>query len=503
MAGTPDIRLAVRKCTEASNCLKSAKAMKSSRALVLRATELYREVIEIWGTRLPDPFLGMAYIAWASGNKETAMTFLRTCRRVAPADPRAAEMLRQIKAGAALPNPVAPPPKRGTGPLTLPPEPETGPPPTRLTNDMGVAGSGKKEQGLEVGLLQRALKRLGYAVQEINTYDKTTYTVIRTLQSSRKLPVTGIADQAVRDILNPVLHTMEAEAHTFMQLMATAILYRETREQPLGELHKQLTHDLLQELLATVQVPPTEDELQTAAPGGLSEPESRDMIVSRLGNMGQQGIVSKGLEVQRAQEILFAQGYEVRVNGTFDLQTFTALNRFQMDHGLPVSGRVESETRELINTLLTERYNEEVARETLEQELLNFQQELNLPRTHATEKRMQGLLTSLIELLKSDANGPLSEAGRELLKIKQDGLGPPNRPGVKVSDGPDVRRLQQALQQAGHKIEVNSRFDQATYAAVRAFQISVKLPMTGIVDLKTQEAVNVIIAQQMENEAQG
>jgi peptidoglycan hydrolase-like protein with peptidoglycan-binding domain len=497
MAGTPDIRLAVRKCTEASNCLKSARAMKSSRALVIRATELYREVIETWGTRLPDPFLGLAYIAWASGNKEAAMTFLRTCRQVAPADPRAAEMLRQIKAGATLPNPVAPPPKRGTGTLTLPPE-ETGPPPTRLSNDMGVAGSGKKEQGLEVGLLQRALKRLGYAVQEINTYDKTTYTAIRTLQSSRKLPVTGIADQAIRDILNPVLHTLEAEANTFQQLMATAILYRETREQPLGELHKQLTHDLLLELLATVQIPPTEAELQAAAPGGLSEPESRDMIVSRLGNMGQQGIVSKGLEVQRAQEILFAQGYEVRVNGTFDLQTFTALNRFQMDHGLPVSGRVEGETRDLINTLLTERYNEEVARETLEQELLSFQQELSLPRTHAIEKRVQGMLTALIELLKSDANGPLNDAGRELLKIKQDGLGPPNRPGVKVSDGPDVRRLQQALQQAGHKIEVNSRFDQATYAAVRAFQISAKLPMTGIVDARTQEALNQIIVQQAE-----
>jgi peptidoglycan hydrolase-like protein with peptidoglycan-binding domain len=264
----------------------------------------------------------------------------------------------------------------------------------------------------------------------------------------------------------------------------------------LGELHKPLTHDLLQELLAAVQVPPTEEELQAGPPGGLSEPDSRDLIVSRLGNMGQQGIVSKGLEVQRAQEILFSQGYEVRVNGTFDLQTFTALNRFQMDHGLPVSGRVEDATRDLINTLLTERYNEEVARETLEQELLNFQQELNLPRTRAIEKRVQGMFTSLIELLKSDANGPLSEAGRELLKIKSDGLGPPNRPGVKISDGPDVRRLQQALQQAGHKIEVNSRFDQATYAAVRAFQISAKLPMTGIVDARTQEALNQIIAQQ-------
>ncbi|HEY9842483.1 MAG TPA: peptidoglycan-binding domain-containing protein, partial [Candidatus Obscuribacterales bacterium] len=108
------------------------------------------------------------------------------------------------------------------------------------------------------------------------------------------------------------------------------------------------------------------------------------------------------------------------------------------------------------------------------------------------EKRRESLSDVLVEMLKI---GKLPDIPPDLAGFFQlhSELGPANRQG-KVSQGREVRLLQQALRKLGYaKIEVNGQYDQETYSAVRSIQISKKLPMTGMVDAKTRDELNGLI----------
>lgn len=207
--------------------------------------------------------------------------------------------------------------------------------------------------------------------------------------------------------------------------------------------------------------------------------------------MGQMGIVSKGLEVFRVQQVLKKLGYPVKVNEQFDLQTFTEMSRFQLDHKLPISGIVEGATRDKLNELLLPIFDEEKAREDLLSELRAFQRELDLKRWPLLESQREALMDVLMAMLISGKMPEIPALIAPYFQLQAE-LGPANRPG-KVSQGREVRLLQQVLRAMGYKLEINGSYDNETYAAVRSFQISKKLPMTGMVDPKSREELNAML----------
>ena len=490
-----DLQNGLQRCAQARQFIKSAKAMKSSKSLVLKAVELYRSVLEDFGQELAEPYWGMAYISYAGGRPDIALAFLKAglqldsgharMRLLLPRVTRAVEKREEhlkaqrarreaeVRAAAHAPDPV-----------------EEGPPPDQLVSDLGMENSAATvHRGPEVEMLQRALRKLGHSLMVSGTFERTTYAAVRAVQSLHKLPVTGMVDAATREQLNPVVRVVLAEqaAHAALSEITAALM--EQLELTPNAFQRQMIIELLDLLLEQVQSFPEEEE-QPVKPVD-DPPRPRENLTSRLGNMGQMGIVSKGIEVFRVQQVLDQLGYPVKCSGQFDLQTFSELSRFQLDHQLGVSGIVEGATRDRLNVLLQPIFYEEAAREKILGVIREFQKELRLDSYKTIEAAREALVNVLMEVVKTSRLPDIPEQIVHFFKLTEN-LGPANRAGY-TSQGREVRLLQQVLQKLGYKVEVNGAFDQSTYGAVRSFQISKKLAMTGIVEEKTRAEINTLV----------
>lgn len=485
-----DIQRSLQRCAQARQFLKSAKAMKGSKALVMKAVDLYEQVLQEHGQDLPEPYFALAYIAYAGGRPDLALPFLKNGLQLAPDHARMRHLLPRVRKAAdqlAQQRQVAAQKAQQVQAQELADDGKMVP---ELRSDLGPEQNADKvSRGPEVEMLQRVLQKLGHAVLLTRVYDRPTYTAVRAVQSLYKLPVTGLVDAATRAELNPIVRVVLAEQACHERLLDVVSAFAEKIEVELSLFLRQMAVELLDLLLTVVQDFPEEEETPLTGPDPNFPP--RAALVSRLGNMGHMGIVSKGEEVRRTQQVLKLMGYPVKVNSQFDLVTFSELSRFQLDHQLPVSGIVEGPTRDHLNRLLQPIFHEEAAEEKIITELRVFQQELQLQRWPTIESRCQALIHMLLGLLKA---GRLPDVPPEVAAYfrLQSELGPANRPG-KVSQGREVRMLQQALSRMGFKLEVNGNYDQATYAAVRSFQIGKKLPMTGMVDTKTRTELNEIL----------
>lgn len=487
-----DLQHSLHRCAQARQYLKSAKAMKSSRALVVKAIDLYEQVLREHGEELPEPYFGLGYIAYAGGRPDLAVPFLMTGLQLAPSHDKMRALLQRAQRGAqklaeqkAEQKPEERPQEAASPSTTSAPLD-----PHSLVSDLGPEQSDKLSRGREVEMLQRALQKLGHAVQITGLFDRPTYAAVRAIQSLYKLPVTGMVDAATREKLNPIVKVVLAEQAALERLLSITRGFAEAIGKELNDFQRQMSAELSELLLALMQEFPTEVEEEFTQPDPVFPP--REPLSSRLGNMGQMGIVSKGEEVRRVQQVLHQLGYPVKIHDQFDLQTFSELSRFQLEHKLPISGIVEGPTRDRLNQLLEPIYHEEALFEALLTTLRELQQELQLKKWPIVEKRREALSQVLVAMLKS---GRLPEIPAEIAPYFQiqSELGPSNRPG-KVSSGREVRLLQQALRKLGYaKIQVNGQYDQETYAAVRSVQISKKLPMTGMVDAKTREDLNELI----------
>jgi len=487
-----DLQQSLQRCAQARQFLKSAYAMKGSKALVLKAVDLYEQVLQEHGQELPEPYFGLAYIAYAGGQPETALRFLQAGLQLSPEHPRMRSLLARAHKAAQTQQAQAAAKATTAAHAAAAEAAEAGPPPQELVSDLGPEQNADKiSRGPEVEMLQRALQKLGHAVLVTGSYDRPTYAAVRNLQSLYKLPVTGFVDAVLRAQLNPVVRVVLAEQVCFARLLEIVKDFAQAIGQDLNLFVQQMVMELLELLLSLLQDFPSEAEepLQMTA-----EPhfDLRENLSSRLGNMGQMGIVSKGLEVMRLQQVLLNLGYQVKVNQQFDLQTFSELSRFQLDQGLPITGIVEGPTREKLNQFLQAIFHEEAAQEALFHEIRRFQAELTLQLWPTLEQHRHSLTDILLELVKV---GRLPELPTELVPYfqLQSELGPANRPG-KVSQGREVRLLQQVLRKLAYtKVEINGNYDPETYNAVRSFQISKKLPMTGMVESKTREELNALV----------
>lgn len=484
-----DLQHSLHRCAQARQYLKSAKAMKGSKSLVMKALELYAQVLAEHGQELPEPYFGLGYIAFSGGRPDLAIPFLQTGLQLAPNHEKMRALLQRAQrfAQKLAAEKAAEPEKPVTEPA-VPPQPQG--PVHALVSDLGTEQTEKVSQGPEVEMLQRALQKLGHPVLLNAQFDRATYTAVRSVQSLYKLPVTGMVDAATREKLNPVVKLVLAEQAALKNLLDVCQQYARAIERQPNDFQLQLIAELAELMLVIIQEYPTEVEEVISEPDPPFAP--REALSSRLGNMGQMGIVSKGEEVRRVQQILHLLGYAVKIYEQFDLQTFSELSRFQLDQKLPISGIVEGATQARLNELLQPIFHEEATREALQNKVRIFQQELGLEKWPTIESRRLALTDVMIALIK---DGRMPEIPAEIAGFFQlhAELGPANRPG-KISQGREVRLLQQALRKLGFgKIEITGSYDNETYSAVRSFQISKKLPMTGMVDAKSREELNQLI----------
>lgn len=492
-----DLQQSLQRCAQARQFIKSAKAMKGSKSLVLKAIELYEQVIQDNGQELAEPYFGLGYLAYAGGRPELAIQFLQSGLVLAPDHQRMRQLiLRARKASEQQKQRAA---EQAETAVETPTEPE-GPPPNTLVSDLGPEGSGKPCRGAEVVMLQQALIKMGHSLMVSGLYDRPTYAAVRAVQSLYKLPVTGQLDAATREQLNPIVRVVMAERVAMEQLLGVCQQLAEQLGTELNEFQKQMGSELLDLLLNLVQDFPEESEEPLKSDD--TPFPSRLPIQSRLGNMGQMGIVSKGPEVERAQQVLALQGFPVKATGQFDLQTFSELSRFQLQHKLPVSGIVEGPTRDLINQFLEPIFHQEAAQEAIFHILRQFQSELQLQLWPTIETRRTALTDVLLHVLLHATLPEIPLAIADYFRLISE-LGPANRPG-KVSQGREVRLLQQLLKVIGYdKVAINGVYDNDTYAAVRSFQISKKLPMNGMVDAKTREELNALMLHALSQPTKG
>lgn len=484
-----DQQQAMQRCAHARQYLKSAKAMKGSKALVLKAVDLYEQVLQEHGQELSEPYFSLAYIAFAGARPDLSVRFLQAGLTLEPNNQRMRSFLlrSQKSAEKQAHNQALAEQKEAAIQAT---ENDDSSPVHQLVSELGPEQiPDKVSRGSEVEMLQQVLQKLGHSVLISRVYDRPTYAAVRAVQSLHKLPVTGMVDAATREHLNPIVQVVITEQATHEQLIEIIMAFAEVMNIELSLFLKQMAVELLDLLLNLLQdFPDNEEEAMTTEDSPFPP---REALVSRLGNMGHMGIVSKGEEVRRVQQVLLQLGYPVKVNGQFDLVTFSELSRFQLDHKLSISGIVEGPTRSHLNKLLQPIFYEEAAKEKLMQEIRSFQKTLMLKQWPTIEMRCNTLLKMLLGLIKSGRMPKIPAELANYFQIQSD-LGPANRP-AKTSQGREVRLLQQALSKMGYKVEVNGNYDNNTYAAVRSFQISKKLPMTGMVEAKTRSELNEML----------
>lgn len=477
-----ELHKARQKCAEARKILQTAKNMKGNRGLVIRALELYQDVLRHHAHELSEPFAALAQIAWSAGEKETAFRFVQAGIALHPRNTRLKQLRERMDQAQQTPQPAS-----LTQTVTKPVSVQN---PTALVSDLGPeTDQTKVSRGDEVLLLQKALQKLGYSVPLSGEFDRATYAAVRTFQSSHKLPVTGVVDAGVREVLNPIVRQVLAEDKATAEFLQILENLAQQLGKDFSEDVKQTAWELIQHLLMVAQqhLPPEE-----ASPPPLVRDEyPREPVQSRLGNIGQMGIVSKGWEVVRLQQILLREGYAVKVNGVFDLQTFSELSRFQLQHKLPVSGIVDGDTRQHINRLLQELYAELDATDALRQTLDAYLQFLGIQPVCSQEIRLRLIQNQILTLIKTGKLAPPPPDLMDLWQLRSE-LGPANRPG-RISAGAEVRLLQRALKKMNFKVEITGQYDNDTYCAVRSFQSSRKLPMNGLLDAKTRDELNSLL----------
>jgi peptidoglycan hydrolase-like protein with peptidoglycan-binding domain len=483
-----DINKARQKCVEARKILQSARSLKGNRGLVVRALDLYQEVMRHHAEELSEPFAAMAQIAWSAGERETAFRFVQAGIELHPRNNRLQKLRSRMDQAKAAPEK----PEEAAG-VTKPVSVEN---PSELVSDLGPEQDNTKvSSGDEIVLLQKALINLGYSVALTGEYDRNTYTAVRSFQSSSKLPVTGSVEANTREAINPVVRGVLAEDKATELLLQAVTQLRQGLHLELEEALKQQAWELIQQLISVArQVCPSEEE---KIPALDADENPRELLQSRLGNMGQMGIVSKGWEVLRLQQVLLREGFPVKVNGTFDLQTFSELSRFQLQHHLPVNGLVEGATRDQINFLVEKLYAELHAADQIHATRQELQAVLEIQVVASQEIRLRLIQKQLLQLVISGKLPPPPPELMDLWQLRSE-LGPSNRPG-KISQGPEVRLLQQALKKLGYKVALTGIYDNETYAAVRSFQISRKLPMNGLLDAKTRDELNPLLLNLLAN----
>lgn len=251
-------------------------------------------------------------------------------------------------------------------------------------------------RGPAVAQLQRALIEAGIRVRggADGVFGQATMAAVREFQTQRGIAVSGTADG----------HTLVALGLLTTEVVAVAPTATATRG-------------------------------RAARPADLPAPASRPASAGEL--TAPLSLGSTGDMVTQLQRALIAAGIPLRggADGTFGQATRTAVQTFQRNRGLPVTGSVDNATFRALTTP---------------------------PSTPGTAPATPGAASSEVLL----------------------------RPGAQ---GPDVKRVQEALIGKGVNVPggADGSFGTGTAAALRTFQTNRGLTVNGVVDRATWEALEL------------
>jgi peptidoglycan hydrolase-like protein with peptidoglycan-binding domain len=334
-------------------------------------------------------------------------------------------------------------------------------------------------RGTHVAALQRALIAAGVAVPggADGIFGNATAGAVRTFQTRRGLPVTGVADRATLRALGLVAETTPA---------------------------------------------PTAAETTTGATRGGSGTPNSEVTALRIGDRGPQ--------VAALQRALIAAGLTVRggADGIYGNATAEAVRAYQTRQKLPVSGTADAQTLIALGLVEPTRPAPAPAPATTTP---NVAATLKIgDRGDAVARLQQALITAGIPVA-GGADGVFGLATQAAVRSYQTRQGlsatgiadqqtlvalgiaaGPSAPAAPVSGpgtpatapptagslsigarGDDVKAVQEALIRAGIHVAggADGVFGAATQAAVRSFQASRGLPATGVVDEATRRALGI------------
>lgn len=338
----------------------------------------------------------------------------------------------------------------------------------------------------EIELIHRVLQRLALPAGKSSRFDAQTYAGVRKFQASSRLKVTGLVDSLTFKALAALDEQQQAAGGVIDELLKHLREHSSTLNFSDSELKWKLITLQLQVLITQLQspLPPGQSPLDLLPDLPSIE---RPLLSHELGPMGQAGILSQGLEVERLQETLQTLGYEIKSPGHYDLQTLGEVRRFQQAQGLNPSGQVDAQTRAALNIHLERRYAEERFYEGL---IESWKSYLNKANHSVSEARWQTLLEHcerILTLLRTDSADINTLRTLALPERLSEDLSPDKAPQLQVL------LLQFLLSRAGLETTLTGHFDAETTAHVRSFQTQHKLPMTGRVDSRTREHLNKLL----------
>lgn len=340
-------------------------------------------------------------------------------------------------------------------------------------------------QGPELQVLQQVLQFSGCAVAPSGQFDAATASALKAFQTRHKLPTSPRVDDKTRAILNRQLQYMRAAERAEKASLGVIQAWLEQSEQTIEEAVSHKLQRLLAEIIGLFLDPIC--AAATQAPPSPEEPPQLPSLSQHMSTPGPAHIVSKGPEVEILQQALHQQGYDIKVTGAFDLHTFSVLKTYQSAHGLPASGETDAATRASLNQMLHNTYLRTRLRYDLWNSLLAFGQHIGKTLTHEGHTIVSRLCDHCLYLLDHPeaAHWLGTDPGQTLIHE----LGPPG-PGTRLSHGREVLLLQELLQALGFQLPLSEIYDADTGKAVRTFQGQHKLPLSGIVDGPTRQALN-------------
>ncbi|MEZ0373822.1 MAG: peptidoglycan-binding protein, partial [Candidatus Sericytochromatia bacterium] len=205
-----------------------------------------------------------------------------------------------------------------------------------VTATLGTQGqAGIVSQGSMVQTAQALLQFLGYELKLNAQFDLQTFGAMKRFQQDHGLADSGQTDAATRDRLNQYL-----QQHLDMHLLAQSL------NTCLEALAQSKGLQLDSEGLAACAERIRQGILQLLQPEPESESGGPLQWQSQLGPAGRAGCVAEGAEVEQLQQILARLGLGVALTGSYDAATQAAVKKFQLQQRLPLTGIVDTRTRE-------------------------------------------------------------------------------------------------------------------------------------------------------------
>lgn len=212
---------------------------------------------------------------------------------------------------------------------------------------------------------------------------------------------------------------------------------------------------------------------------------------------------SRGAAVKKLQEDLRRLGYNSPVTEFFGPETEQAVKKFQQSRKIAANGVADQRTLNLIQIALSTncsspgqfpvlRFDDKGPCVTKLQQLLKYNEYYNMPLTDYFGRETEQAVRRFEQNneLQPDGIADASVWNMMISRIRK----PSSRRVLSFADkGDDVREVQERLRQMGlFKGSVDGNFNSSTMTAIIALQRRASLPDTGVVDLRTWQALGLI-----------